>query len=72
MGGIRYSPLTESEKQALAFDEIVPSDDGMSYDEWEEMRALKSAVMFKLTRFIRPAQVTEVVERLCAPLASVL
>ncbi len=29
-GGIRYSPLTESQKQALAFGE---SDDGMSSDE---------------------------------------
>ena len=51
VGGIRYSPLTESEKQALAFDEIAPSDDGMSYDEWEEMRALKTAALLKLTRF---------------------
>ena len=51
VGGIRYSPLTENEKQALAFDEIAPSDDGMSYDEWEEMRALKTAALLKLTRF---------------------
>ena len=33
--------MTENEKQALAFDEIAPSYDGMSYDEWEEMRAAK-------------------------------
>jgi hypothetical protein len=53
VGGIRYSPLTEDEKQALAFDEIVPSDDGMDYDEWEAMRAARTAAMLKLTRFIR-------------------
>ena len=51
VGGARYSPLIESEKQALGFDEIAPSDDGMSYDEWEEMRALKTATVLKLTRF---------------------
>jgi hypothetical protein len=51
--GIRYSPLTENEKQALAFDEIAPSDDGMDYDEWEAMRAVRTAAMLKLTRFIR-------------------
>jgi hypothetical protein len=53
VGGIHYSPLTESEKEALAFDEIAQSDDGMSYDEWEAMRAIKTAAMLKLTRFIR-------------------
>jgi hypothetical protein len=53
VGGIRYSPLTEDEKQALAFDEIAPSDDGMSYDEWEAVRAVRTAAMLKLTRFIR-------------------
>jgi hypothetical protein len=53
VGGIRYSPLTEDEKQALAFDEIAPSDDGMSYDEWEWIRAVKTAAMLKLTRFIQ-------------------
>jgi len=53
VGGIRYSPLTEDEKQALAFDEIAPSDDGMDYDEWEAMRAVRTAAMLKLTRFIR-------------------
>ena len=58
-GGIRYSPLTENEKQALAFDEIAPSDDGMSYDEWEEIRAVTTAAAFKLTRFIwRPVSAT--------------
>jgi hypothetical protein len=53
VGGIRYSPLTENEKQALAFDEIAPSDDGMDYDEWEAMRAVRTSAMLKLTRFIR-------------------
>jgi hypothetical protein len=38
---------------ALAFDEIAPSDDGMSYDEWEAMRAVRTAAMLKLTRFTR-------------------
>jgi hypothetical protein len=55
VGGIRYSPLTRNEKQALAFDEIAPSDDGMSYDEWEGIRAVKTAAMLKLTRFTRQA-----------------
>jgi hypothetical protein len=53
VGGIRYSPLTENEKQALAFDETAPSDDGMDYDEWEAMRAVKTAAVLKLTSFIR-------------------
>jgi hypothetical protein len=53
VGGIRYSPLTENEKQALAFDEIAPSDDGMDYDKWEAMRAVKTAAMLKLTTFAR-------------------
>ena len=53
VGGIRYSPLTENEKQALAFDEIAPSDDGMDYDKWEAMRAIKTAAVLKLTSFIR-------------------
>jgi hypothetical protein len=53
VGDIRYSPLTESEKQALAFDEIAPSNDGMDYDEWEAMRAVKTTAVLKLTRFIR-------------------
>jgi len=53
VSGIRYSPLTEDEKQALAFDETAPSDDGMSYDEWEAMRTVKTAAMLKLTRFVR-------------------
>jgi len=43
---------SEDEKQALAFDEIAASDDGMSYDEWEARRAVKTAAMLKLTRFI--------------------
>jgi hypothetical protein len=53
VGDIRYSPLNENEKQALAFDEIAPSDDGMDYDEWEAMRAIRTAAMLELTRFIR-------------------
>jgi hypothetical protein len=53
VSGIRYSPLTENERQALAFDEIAPNNDGMSYDEWEAIRAVKTAAMLKLTRFIR-------------------
>jgi uncharacterized metal-binding protein len=40
VGGIHYSPLTENEKEALAFNEIAPSDDGMDYDKWEAMRAV--------------------------------
>jgi hypothetical protein len=51
VGGVRYSPLTEMEKQALAFDDIAPSDDGMTYDEWEEMRTVKTAAVLKLTSF---------------------
>jgi len=51
VGGIRYSPLTENEKKAVIFDEIAPSDDGMSYEEWEEMRAVKTVAVLKLTRF---------------------
>jgi hypothetical protein len=53
VGDIRYSPLTATEKLALAFDEIAPSDDGMSYDEWEEIRAVKTIAVLKSTRFIR-------------------
>ena len=53
VGGVRYSPLSENEKQALAFDEIAPSDNGMDYDKWEAMRAIKTAALLKLTRFIR-------------------
>jgi hypothetical protein len=53
VGGIRYSPLSENEKQALAFDETAPSDDGMGYDEWEAMRAVKTAAMLQLTTLIQ-------------------
>jgi hypothetical protein len=42
--------LTEEEQQALAFDEMKPSDDGMSYDEWEAMRAVKCIAALKLLR----------------------
>ena len=55
VGGIRYSPLTEDEKQALAFDEIAASDDGMSYDEWEAVRIVKCVAALKLMRRCPPA-----------------
>jgi hypothetical protein len=32
VGGIRYSPLTEDEKWAFAFDEIAPSNDRLSHN----------------------------------------
>jgi len=48
--GIRYSPLNEAEKRALAFDEIAPSDDGMTYDEWEAARRAKGNAALKLMR----------------------
>ncbi|MGH8092689.1 MAG: hypothetical protein ACREIF_04380 [Chthoniobacterales bacterium] len=55
VGGIRYSPLTEEEQQALAFDEEAPSGDGLSYDEWEERRTAKCRVALRylelLSRF---------------------
>ena len=54
VGGIRYSPLTENEKQALAFDEIAPSDDGMGYDEWEALRMVKCVAALKLMRRCPP------------------
>jgi hypothetical protein len=54
MGGTRYSPLTEIEEQALAFDEIAPSDDGISYDEWEAVRIVKCVAAFKLMRRCPP------------------
>jgi hypothetical protein len=54
VGGIRYSPLTEEEQQALAFDEIEPSDDGMSYDEWEAVRFVKCIAALKLMRHCSP------------------
>jgi hypothetical protein len=47
---IRYSPLTEEEQQALAFDEMEPSDDGMSYDKWEAVRIVKCVAALKLMR----------------------
>jgi hypothetical protein len=54
IGGTRYSPLTEIEEQALAFDEIAPSDDGISYDEWEAVRIVKCVAAFKLMRRCPP------------------
>ena len=50
IGGTRYSPLTEIEAQALAFDEIAPSDDCMSYDAWEAVRIVKCVAALKLMR----------------------
>jgi hypothetical protein len=50
VGGIRYSPLTEDETRALAFDEIAQSDDGMSYDDWEANRIAKCEAALKLLR----------------------
>jgi hypothetical protein len=47
-GGIRYSPLTENEKQVLTFDEIAPSDDGMSCDDWKEKGSLKAAARIEI------------------------
>jgi hypothetical protein len=54
VGGIRYSPLTKIEEQALAFDEIAPSDDSMSYDEWEAVRIVKCMAALKLMRRCPP------------------
>jgi hypothetical protein len=54
IGGIRYSPLTEEEEQALAFDETAPSDDGVSYDQCEAVRIVKCAAALKLMRRCPP------------------
>jgi hypothetical protein len=54
VGGIRYSPLTQTEEEALAFDEMAPSNDGMNYDEWEAMRFLKCTAALKLMRRCPP------------------
>jgi hypothetical protein len=54
VGGIRYSPLTKEEEAALAFDETNPSDDAMSYDEWEAMRIVKCVAVLKLMRRCPP------------------
>jgi hypothetical protein len=50
IGSCRYSPLTKEEEWSLAFDETAPSDDGMSYDQWEAVRLVKCAAALKLTR----------------------
>ena len=50
VGGIRYSPLTEEEEAALAFDDEAASNDGMSYDEWDAVRTLKCVAALKLLR----------------------
>lgn len=54
VGGTRYSPLTEIEEQALAFDETAPSDDAMTYSEWEALRAVKCVAALKLLRRYPP------------------
>jgi hypothetical protein len=54
VGGVRYSPLTENEKQVLAFDEIATSNDCMSYDEWEAVRIVKCVAALKLMRRCPP------------------
>jgi hypothetical protein len=54
VGGIRYSPLTEIEEQALAFDEIAPSNCSMSYDEWEAVHIVKCVAALKLMRRCPP------------------
>ena len=54
IGGSRYSPLTEIEEQALAFDEIATSNDCMSYDEWEAVRIVKCVAALKLMRRCPP------------------
>jgi hypothetical protein len=54
VGGTRYSPLTEEEEWALAFDETAPSDDCISYDQWEAIRIVKCAAALKLMRRCPP------------------
>jgi hypothetical protein len=54
VGGIRYSPLTEIEEQALAFDETAVTDDTISYDEWEAIRLVKCVAALKLMRRTPP------------------
>ena len=51
VGSIRYSPLTEIEKQALVFDEeIALPGQEISYEDWEAMRLLKCQAALKLMR----------------------
>ncbi len=54
VGNTRYSPLTEIEEQALAFDEIGPAGKSMSYDEWEAVRLVKRVASLKLMRRCPP------------------
>ena len=54
VGGIRYSPLTEEEEAALAFDDEAVSNDGMSYDEWEAVRTVRCVAALKLLRRCPP------------------
>ena len=48
VGGIRYSPLTPAEARALAFDECEPSNERISYDEWEAIRKQKCVAALKI------------------------
>jgi hypothetical protein len=50
VGDIRYSPLTEIEEQALAFDKVGAADESMSHDNWEAMRLVKCLAAMKLMR----------------------
>ena len=54
VGSICYTPLTEVEEQALAFDEAEPANESMSYDEWEAMRLVKCVATCKLMRRCPP------------------
>jgi hypothetical protein len=50
VGGIRYSPLTEIEEQALALDESAPGRKNLNCDEWEAVRLIKLVAALKLMR----------------------
>lgn len=40
--------LTDDERELLAWDETAASDDGMTYDEWEAMRAAKRDLVLRM------------------------
>ena len=48
VGGARYTPLTQTEAQALSYDECELGMDNMSNDEWEELRLRKRDAALKL------------------------
>ena len=52
--GIRYSPLTQEEEDALTFDDTAPANDNLSYDEWEAIRFVKMIAALKVLR--RPSE----------------